>query len=306
MHSFITSSVLLAAVASATSFGTSYKATFDSSKPGVTIHNRCGYKLWAWSVAKESGCPSSDPTTVIEPGSSYSENYRGPETVSIKLSGTDTCEKQNITQIEYTHETSKPGFNGNYVDVSYVDCESGNCPSRRSGFWYKLGNHADASGNIPIKLKMDHAENCPIWSCKGLSSDNNDDCKNKAYVAYNDDLATRFCALEANWEIYLCDPAGPDGSGSGSPAPAPSSNQAESASAPSSQKEESKAPASSSAPTPIVDIKAAAVTKAPEPEQKEHKTKYETVVVTTTVVEEAKAYRARRHIHGHQRHGFHA
>jgi len=290
---------IMAAVASATSFGSAYKGEYDPSKPGVTIVNKCDHDLTVWSVKKEAGCPSSDPTAVIPKGGKYQENYRKSEggiAVSIKISGDETCDPDNLTQVEYNHETSKPGFNGNYVDMSYVNCKSGNCPSRKQGFWYQIGNHPDASGSIPAKFKMDENQNCPIWSCKGLQADGTDDCHNKAYVNYNDDFANRFCDLEANWEVYLCDPAGPNGSGSS----APSSS---SAAAPSSEKASSAAPASS--PASVVDIKAAAVTKAPEVEEKPTlKTKYETVVVTTTVVEE---YRARRHVHGHQRRGkYHA
>jgi hypothetical protein len=164
-----------------------------------------------------SSCPSSDPTAMIEHEGKYQENYRPSEegvAVSIKISGEETCKSNNITQIEYNHEISKPGYNGNYVDISYVNCETNDCPSRRAGFWYMIGNHPDDSGSVPPRFQMDEFQNCPIWSCRGLQADATDDCLNKAYVKYDDDFATRFCDLEANWEVYLCDPAGPDGSSS--------------------------------------------------------------------------------------------
>ena len=297
---------LMAAVASATNFGSAYKAAYDPSKPGVTIHNRCGHPLTMWSVMRESGCPSSDPSAVVPHGGKYQENYRKSEggiAISIKISGEDTCDPKNLTQVEYNHETTNPGYNGNYVDMSYVNCESGNCPSRKSGFWYKIGNHPDSSGSIPMKFKMDSNQNCPIWSCKGLQPDGTDDCHNKAYVKYNDDFANRFCDIDASWEVYLCDPAGPDGNAGDDSSSAQPSKKPESSAAPSSEKPSSTEAASS--PSSVIDIKAAAVTKAPEVEEKPAlKTKYETVVVTTTVVEE---YRARRHVHGHQRRGnYHA
>lgn len=302
----IASGALFVAAAAASDYA--FKAAFDPSKPYVKVYNKCPYKLYAWSVAKGKGCPA-DEAIEVPTGGFYAENYRPKPAeggaISIKFSGTPTCAQKNLTQVEYCHDTNNPGYEGNFVDMSYVDCESGECPSRREGFYYQIGNQPDSSGNV--MYAMDHAQNCPIWSCKGGS-----DCDKYAYVKWNDDHATRFCNLKANWEVYLCDPNGPKGGAAPAPAPAPSSSKAESkASTPS--KPAYSAPASSSAPsssaTPSVtieDYKKAVVTPKPEPEAK---TKYETVVVTQTaytIIEEESYNKVKRHFHGHQHRHFHA
>lgn len=305
----VAAGALFVAAASA-SADYSFTGSFDASKPYVRVYNKCPYKLYAWSVAKGKGCPA-DQAVQIETGGFYAENYRPKPAeggaISIKFSGTPTCAQKNITQVEYCHDTNNPGYEGNFVDISYVDCESGECPSRQEGFSYQIGNQPDASGNI--MYAMDQAQNCPIWSCKGGS-----DCDKYAYVKWNDDHATRFCNLNANWEVYLCDSEGVKG-GSSSPA-APSSKAVESKKVETPSKAASSAPASyapASSSTPssaisLADYKKAAVTPAPEAEAA--KTKYETVIVTQTaykvIEEDSYKVKNKRHFHGHQHRHFHA
>jgi hypothetical protein len=303
----IASGALFVAAASANA-DSSFKASFDASKPYVKVYNKCPYKLYAWSVAKGQGCPS-DQAIEVETGGFYAENYRPKPAdggaISIKFSGQPTCAQKNLTQVEYCHDTNNPGYEGNFVDMSYVDCESGECPSRKEGFYYQIGNQPDASGSI--MYAMDQAQNCPIWSCKGGT-----DCDKYAYIKWNDDHATRFCNLNANWEVYLCDPSGPKGGAAAAPVAAPSSKQVESK-VETPSKAYSSAPVSSSAAsssTPsavvsIADYKKAAVTPKPEADPK---TKYETVIVTQTAykVVEEDSYKVKRHFHGHQHRHFHA
>ncbi|KAF2201550.1 hypothetical protein GQ43DRAFT_32672 [Delitschia confertaspora ATCC 74209] len=295
----VASAALFVAGAAAKTDVTSFQGSFDAAQPYVKIWNKCGHKVYAWSVIKGENCPGGQAIE-IEDGSFYAENFRDMDSdgtgVSIKISGEAHCDAQNLTQVEYCRTPTGP-YKGNYIDMSYVNCQSGNCPSRKEGFYYKSGNQPDGMGGM--KFKQDSFNNCPIFSCSSA-----EECAKYAYVKYNDDFATRFCDLEANWEVYLCDPKGPDGGNTYKPAPSSSSKESapSSTAAASSSTKEVELPSVS---IPIKDIKAAAVTPAPVPE--EPKIKYETVVVTATayqVVEEQ--YKHKRHAHGHRHQRFHA
>jgi hypothetical protein len=285
MHKFITiaSAAALVATASASASAFNLNSSCQTDKPLVRIHNRCNYAVHLWSVVKGQGCPDDDGA-YLEPGDFYQENYRpavDKSGTSIKIAKTSSCGSAPITQLEYYIETENPGFNYNYLDVSYVNCLGLECPTRQEGFYLKSGN--DEGKYMANALN----EICPILSCDGPES-----CAEVAYVN-PDDRQTKSCDPEANLEFWMC--GSEPGSEPTYAAPAASSS-------PAAESTQQKAPAPSStseaAYSSVVEVKAAAVTPAPVPE--EHKPlNIKTEIVYVTKYADAKREEAKRHAHAH-------
>lgn len=265
----------------------------DPSKPLARIHNRCPYDVNLWSVYKGDGCPSDEMVT-LKSGETYQENYADPKGgdvgVSIKISKTKECKGNDITQLEYFIQKNSPGFNYNYLDVSYVDCPSNtaDCPTRQEGYYLVAGSQTGA-------VKASSANTwCPVMSCNDPVS-----CNKISYVL-PDDVQTKTCEPEENMDFYMCGNEAPGDESYSAPkssaAPASSSKKAES----------SKAQPTSSAATETKDsydsefkVAAAAVTPAPQEAQVNNnlpKTKTEVVYVTAY-----ETVNAKRHAHGHAR-----
>ncbi|KAF2475631.1 uncharacterized protein BDR25DRAFT_86945 [Lindgomyces ingoldianus] len=268
----LSAAALVATARASTSFNLNDSCI--DTEPLARVHNRCSYPVHIWSVLKGQGCPSGEGA-VLEPGQFYQENYRpavNQAGTSIKISKTSQCSGVDITQLEYYIETSNPGYNYNYLDVSYVDCGGEKCPTRQEGFYLK-------SGNVDGKfLATGNNEICPILSCDSPSS-----CAKVAYI-HPDDRQTKSCDPQANLDFYMC----------GGEAPGSESSQA-----PSSQYE---APGPSSTQTPAftsAEVNAAAITESPKQEEHTLNIKTETVYVT----EYAKV---KRHAHGHRHQQFRA
>lgn len=266
--------------------------SFDASKPRVRVVNRCPYKVYLWSVLKGQGCPSSDGT-ILETGDFYQENHRTDAStgVSIKMSKSDRCKGIDCTQLEYFINPD-PGYPFNFLDVSYVDCLDGDCPSRKEGFYLK-------SGNEDGKFQTAGADKaiCPILSCS-----NADECNKMAYVL-PDDVQTKSCDPQANLDFYLCGGEAPGEESTYEPepeAPATSSQKTE---------EEQPKPTSTSTaeklvPSSYEEVQAAAVTPAPVDKPN---VKTEITVVYVTKYEYANAKRHEHaHAHAHAHHKFRA
>jgi len=268
----------------------------DTSKPHAKVINRCPYEVNLWSVYKGNGCPSDEMVT-LQPGETYSENYADPQGgdvgVSIKISKTNQCKGNPITQLEYFLQKNSPGFNFNYLDVSYVDCQSNedDCPTRQEGYHLVAGAQTGA-----VKAAAENTW-CPVLSCS-----NPDECNKISYVgAY--DVQTKTCETTENMEFYMCGGEAPGNEPAPSSSPS-SSPKAESSAAPSTtlKKQTSAAPK----PTQTQDsydvdakvVAAAAVTPAPKVEEPVVNLKTKTEVVYVTAYQ---TVNAKRHAHGHAR-----
>jgi len=248
----------------------------DSNLPHASIYNHCDYPVYLWSVFKGDGCPK-DQMYTLSPGGEYKENLQDPKGgltgISIKMSKTQTCGGQDIAQLEYYLEKNKPGFNNNYLDMSYVDCLGGNCPTKKEGYHLIAGSQTGKN--------VAGAKNtwCPILSCNDAAS-----CASMSYIM-PDDVQTKTCSLDQNMELHLCGSPDKDSK----PAPAPSKPSAPAAPA---------APSSSAAkdPTSVKPYIAAAVVT-PEAEIKEDSHKN----IKTEVVYVTQYVNAKRHAHGHAR-----
>lgn len=283
----------MAATASARSAVT-LNSECDTSKPLARVHNRCNYDVYLWSVYKGDGCPTDEMVT-LKSGETYQENYADPKGgdvgVSIKISKSQQCKGNDITQLEYFIQKNSPGFNYNYLDVSYVDCpsNSGDCPTRQEGYYLVAGAQTGA-------VKASAANTwCPVMSCNDPSS-----CNKISYVL-PDDVQTKTCEPDQNMDFYMCGGEAPGDESS------PSSSAPKSSAAASTKKaSSSKAAATSAAPSSSADsyetefkVAAAAVTPAPEPQPEpvnNQKTKTEVVYVTAY-----ETINAKRHAHGHAR-----
>jgi len=252
--------------------------------PKVRIFNRCPYKVYLWSVLTGLACPSGDGA-VLDTGDFYQENFRpavGGVGTSIKLSKTQTCDPDRLLQLEYYIETSKPGYNYNYLDVSYVNAATTkDCPTSSEGFYLK-------SGNENGKFASNGANTiCPILSCNDWAS-----CAKVAYVNW-DDIQTKSCDPNANLDFYMCGGEAPGAEPPAAPQPP---------AAPSSSRPKVDTPAPSS-PAKVEPVNAAAVTPAPAPvPNKPIHVKTEFVYVTEIAYVNAK----KRHEHGHRHQHFHA
>jgi hypothetical protein len=196
----ISAAAVMAATVSARS-AVDLDKSCDFSKPHTKVINRCPYKVNLWSVWKNegsnTGCPV-DAMVTLQPGETYSENYQeshgSSAGVSIKLSRTEDCPEQGHTQLEYFISTIDPAVN-NFLDVSYVNCQSGNasCPTRQEGFFLAAGSVQD----------KDDPTRCPQMSCWDDCS-----CGDIAYVN-PDDKQTKSCGSSQNMEFYMCGPESP-------------------------------------------------------------------------------------------------
>lgn len=259
-------------------------AECDLSMPHTRVINRCDYDVYIWSVFKNMGCDDSAMVT-LKKGEIYSENFRYPRGgdtgVSIKISKTQQCTGSNIVQLEYFMEKSplKEAYWGNYLDVSYVDCLGGDCPTKKEGYYLDAGNDFFRS------LKKSAAW-CPILACQDAAS-----CAKMSYIM-PDDVQTKTCDLDANMDFYMCGSEAPNGDADEPASSAPAS----------SKKVETPTPKptttaeSYSTQAGDYNVKAAAVvTPAAEvPEVKEPKVKTKVVYVTAY-----EYINAKRSEHGH-------
>lgn len=273
----------MAATASARSAVTLNKEC-DTSKPMARVHNRCNYDVYLWSVYKGDGCPTSEMVT-LKKGETYQENYQDPKGgdvgVSIKLSKTQQCKGDDITQLEYFLQKNSPGFNYNYLDVSYVDCPANDasCPTRQEGYYLSVGSQTGA-------VKASAANTwCPVMSCNDAAS-----CNKMSYVL-PDDVQTKTCEPDQNMDFYMC---GGEAPGEESEEPASSAAPSTTEKATSAAKPTTTQASSEDSYETEFKVAAAAVTPAPEPEQAyQQKVKTEVVYVT-----EYQTVNAKRHAHG--------
>lgn len=260
----------------------------DLSKPYARVINRCNYPVNVWSVVKGSiGCPTESMVT-LKKGEIYSENYQTPspdQGVSIKISKTKECTNNNIVQLEYFLEQrpDKKAYEGNYLDVSYVDCTGGDCPTKKEGYYLNAGSSTARAAKVAADGSW-----CPILSCSDAAS-----CAKMSYIL-PDDVQTKTCDLDSSMDFYMCGSQAPSGDddtpASSAPAPASSSKKAES---PSPKPSTTLKAVVSSAANYKVNV--AAVTNAPEIKEA---AKVKTKVVYVTAYEYVNA---KRHEHAHAR-----
>lgn len=260
----------------------------DTNQPHARIVNRCDYDVNLWSVYKGDGCPSSGMVT-LKTGESYAENYAtaedGKTGVSIKISKTQQCKGVDITQLEYFLQTSGE-YSNNYLDVSYVDCEGEECPTRQEGYYLVAG---DQTGKFKAA-----SENtwCPVLSCHDVAS-----CNKCSYVL-PDDVQTKTCQLNASINFYMCGSEAPNGDDSSSPSkpkPKPSSSASPSSSPSPSKPESSSSPSATSTKKDAYAY-AAAVTPSPSPTPSPT-----SQLIKTEVVYVTEYVNAKRHAHDHAR-----
>jgi len=264
----------------------------DLSRPYARIINRCDYPVNIWSVLKGQGCPSTEMVT-LKKGEVYAENYAyANETedrgISIKISKTQQCKGNDITQLEYfldNRDSTPKDFQLNYLDVSYVDCVS-DCPTKKEGYYLQAGSST-------VRAERTTSDNswCPILSCSDSAS-----CAKMSYIL-PDDVQTKTCDLESSMDFYMCGSEAPGGDDEtpASSAPASSSKQAA-----------TSAPKPSTTLKPVVSsaadykIKVAAVTNAPKIDDTLKAPKVKTKVVYVTAYEYVNAKR-NEHAHAHAR-----
>jgi hypothetical protein len=264
-----------------------YNSDLKNSLGTARIHNKCKYPVYLWSVLKDQGCDDG-VMEKLEPGGTWSEKYRDDKSevgVSVKISKTTKCkgnlasgEQIDITQLEY-YINHAPGFNFNFLDVSFVDCGGNNCPGRDK-FCLKSGNNGDPRLAIAGETKAI----CPILSCKSV-----EECSTMAYVL-PDDVQTKSCEPAADMDFYLCADS-PDSDGDLGEVEKPSP-KVEPKPEPTSERPQISKANIAAAPQ---------ITPGPAPEQKKLKIKTETVIVYKTV---AHPPPHKRHAHGHKH--FHA
>jgi hypothetical protein len=264
------------------------------------VINRCDYDVHLWSVYKGTGCPTGGMVT-LKTGESYAENYANttdPVGVSIKISKTEECKSNDIVQLEYYIESKKEDFNFNYLDVSYVDCIGGDCPTKQEGYYLvsgsQTGEYASSADNTW----------CPVMHCNDPVS-----CAKISYIDPND-TQTKTCDPKQNIDFYMCGGNAPTEDYESAPqssvaAPSPSSTkqveysteEAEySTAAPTSTSTSSE----EDAYTELINVAAAAVTNAPDAKAVDNANSglTKTKVVYVTAYEYVNA---KRHAHGHAR-----
>ena len=262
------------------------------------VYNKCDKPVYLWSVKKDQGCDQSKMVK-LEPGAApYEEKYRdeGDDIgVSIKISWTEQCKGNiargdniDITQLEY-HINHAPGFNHNYLDVSFVDCLGGKCPGRDK-FCLKSGNNGDA------RLATAGADKaiCPILKCNSV-----EECATMAYIL-PDDVQTKTCEPAADMDFYLCSDSYEHDEKPQEPEEEVEEEKPESSSQP--KEEEPAAPTSIAVPSKAQDVSASEITPAPEEQPQEPRVKTEVVYVTEYATIEQK----KRHAHGHRHKHFRA
>lgn len=266
----------------------------DTSKPLARVHNRCDYDVHLWSVYKGDGCPSNEMVT-LKKGEVYQENYQDPKGgdvgVSIKISKTEECKGNDITQLEYFIQKHSPGFNFNYLDVSYVDCpdDEGDCPTRKEGYYLCVGNQTG-----PVKASAANTW-CPILSCHDAAS-----CNKMSYVLPHD-VQTKTCEPDQNMDFYMCGGEAPGDEEESEPSSSAAPSTTQKASSTTAQATSSAVASSEDSYETEYKVAAAAVTPSPapviEPEQA-YEQKIKTEVVYVTAYE---TVNAKRHAHGHAR-----
>jgi hypothetical protein len=276
--------VAMAVTVSAGKSAVQLLAECNLSKPHARVINRCNYDVHLWSVFKNMGCEDTEMVT-LKSGEIYSENYQEPQGgdtgVSIKVSKTKQCTGNNIVQLEYFLERreDKKAYWGNYLDVSYVDCLGGDCPTKKEGYFLDAGN------SVFRALKQSAAW-CPVLACHDAAS-----CAKMSYIM-PDDVQTKTCDLDANMDFYMCGGEAPSGDDDAPASSAPASSKETETPTP---KPSSTAEASSSKADGYAVKAAAVVTPAPEaPEVKEPKVKTKVVYVTAY-----EYINAKRSDHGH-------
>jgi hypothetical protein len=292
------STATMVAVASATFERTAVALNKDCNleKPYARVINRCDYDVHLWSVLKGTGCPTTGMVT-LKSGESYAENYDQAEDatgVSIKISKTSECKGNDIVQLEYFLQQSG-GYQGNYLDVSYVDCEGMNCPTRNEGYYLVAGNQTSTVATAGADNTW-----CPVMSCSDPAT-----CNKISYVL-PDDVQTKTCNCDSSMDFYMCgshapsddDESAPEVSSSAEPSFASSTKQVKSSTA-----EPTSTSTSASDENTYTDeykVAAAAVTTAPEAKAVENANSglTKTKVVYVTAYEYVNA---KRHAHGHAR-----
>lgn len=266
-------------------------AKCDTSRPYARIINRCDYPVNIWSVLKGDGCPTNQMVT-LKKGEIYSENYitakesgdgRG---VSIKISKTEQCKGNDITQLEYfldNRDETPEKFRLNYLDVSYVDCAS-DCPTKKEGYYLQAGSSTARAARASADNSW-----CPVLSCSDPVS-----CAKMSYIL-PDDVQTKTCDLDSSMDFYMCGSQPPSGDDDkpASSAPASTSKKPDA----SSPKASSTVKAPSSAD---YKVNIAAVTPAAEVKDTVKTPKVKTKVVYVTAYEYVNAKR-HEHAHAHAR-----
>jgi hypothetical protein len=303
----LSAAAAIAATATATRNAVTLNEGCDKSQPHARIINRCDYPVNIWSVLKGNGCPT-DQMVTLKKGESYNENYaKATDTddgrgVSIKISKTEQCKGNDITQLEYfldDRESTPAKFRLNYLDVSYVDCLDKDCPGMAEGYYLQVGTKKARAE----KLTMDNSW-CPIQACHDPVS-----CALMSYIL-PDDVQTKTCDFQSNMEFYLCGSEAPE---EGDDVPA-SSAPASSAPASSSKQAETPTPkpttTAAAYPTKAddYDIHAAAVvTPAAEVKVDAKEPKVKTKIVYVTAYEYVNAKRSEHaHAHARRHQAFHA
>jgi hypothetical protein len=263
----------------------------DKSQPYARIINNCDYTVNLWSVLKGQGCPTAEMVT-LKKGGVYAENYayakdtKDGRGVSIKISKTQECKGNDITQLEYfldNRDITPKDFQLNYLDVSYVDCVS-DCPTKKEGYYLSVGSSTARAARASADGSW-----CPVLSCSDPVS-----CAKMSYIL-PDDVQTKTCDLQSSMDFYMCgsQPSGDD------------EKPASSAPASSSKKAQSSAPQPSTTLKAVVSsaanykVNVAAVTNAPKIEDvKAPKVKTKVVYVTAYEYVNAKRH---EHAHAHAR-----
>lgn len=295
MHltSVVSAAAMVAAVSALERSAVSLNGLINNKNGQAIIVNRCDYDVNLWSVYKGTGCPL-DGMVTLKKGEQYSEDFADSKQsngvgVSIKISKTTQCKGNDITQFEYFYDDSNinPDYNGNYVDVSYVDCPGQDCPTMKEGYYFRTGDQKTAQTQ---SVNNANTRN-PIMSCTDPAS-----CAKISYVL-PDDVQTKYASLGQNVYYYMC----------GGQAPSANDNKP----AVSSQKVDTPAPkptpSKASSAAENVKVNAAAVTPAAEVKEPVHVPKVKTNIVYVTKYEYVNAKRA-EHVHQHARRhqNFHA
>lgn len=254
------------------------------------VVNRCPYDVYLWSIDKQLGCSSKASTLLKKNGGQWQERMQEGTNggISVKISKWDDCGGKELTQLEYKIETKNGQFNGNYLDMSFVDCQKGgDCPGWHDGFYMESGKSGDK-----IYTAAENNEHCPI-----LKAANAKEAAKISYVL-PDDRQTKFCKADADLTLYICGDQAP-GASDNTPSAAPSSSKIAASSSqaqPSTfQILPSKPAAAPSKSADDVKVKAAEVTAAPKAPAPEAPKNVKTVITYVTVAVDAPQ---KRHAHG--------
>ncbi|KAF2035151.1 hypothetical protein EK21DRAFT_54656 [Setomelanomma holmii] len=288
---FVSAAAATIATVSAGPSAVELNANCNKTAPSAKVVNRCNYPVYIWSTFKNIGCETTGMVT-LKKGEEYQENYQDPANgdtgVSIKISKTTECKGSDIVQLEYFLEkrADKQPYWGNYLDVSYVDCLGGDCPTKKEGYYLSAGSKADRAA----KASADNSW-CPVLACSDAAS-----CAKMSYIL-PDDVQTKTCDLTASMNFYMCGSEAPSADDTpsvpASSAPASSSKKAD----PSTPKASSTVKVQSSAD---YKVNAAAVTPAAEIKDSAKTPKVKTKVVYVTAYEYVNAKR-HEHAHAHAR-----